>query len=100
MTQAEGYPPSTTFDNTPGKFADDLEIVIGYFLSRLCGGKQRPKPINSAEDFLSRLCGGKLRHFLDDSAAVFLSRLCGGKLSRGFKSLHPEFLSRLCGGKL
>ena len=39
MTQAEGYPPSTTFDNTPGKFADDLEIVIGYFLSRLCGGK-------------------------------------------------------------
>jgi len=34
MTQAEGYPPSTTFDNTPRKF--HTWFVLWHILFLLC----------------------------------------------------------------
>ena len=54
-------------------------ITDEEFLSRLCGGEQRPHTTANPFRFLSRLCGGELGAGAFPKAHHFLSRLCGGE---------------------
>ena len=55
-------------------------VLLGAFLSHLCGGEDGFQPILKTLEFLSHLCGGEDKHFIRQTSGEFLSHLCGGEV--------------------
>ena len=57
-------------------------LLLGAFLSRLCGGERHHPDKSLLFSFLSRLCGGEHAQWPIVCRFEFLSRLCGGEQKR------------------